>query len=108
MEKKEFVFKGLVMNGFVALLLGLVLMGVGIYCFYLGDKEAWGVIAGIVLVLLGSLTFGGIFKQEPNEAKAMVFFGKYRGTFAKDGFFFVNPFLSRKAVRSTLIPNPSR
>ena len=98
MEKKEFVFKGLVMNGFVALLLGLVLMGVGIYCFYLGDKEAWGVIAGIVLVLLGSLTFGGIFKQEPNEAKAMVFFGKYRGTFAKDGFFFVNPFLSRKAV----------
>ena len=98
MEKKEFVFKGLVMNGFVALLLGLVLMGMGIYCFYLGDKEAWGVIAGIVLVLLGSLTFGGIFKQEPNEAKAMVFFGKYRGTFAKDGFFFVNPFLSRKAV----------
>lgn len=98
MEKKEFVFKGLVMNGFVALLLGLVLMGVGIYCFYLGDKEVWGVIAGIVLVLLGSLTFGGIFKQEPNEAKAMVFFGKYRGTFAKDGFFFVNPFLSRKAV----------
>ena len=98
MEKKEFVFKGLVMNGFVALLLGLVLMGVGIYCFYLGDKEGWSVIAGIVLVLLGSLTFGGIFKQEPNEAKAMVFFGKYRGTFAKDGFFFVNPFLSRKAV----------
>jgi len=98
MEKKEFAFKGLVMNGFVALLLGLVLMGVGIYCFYLADKEAWGAIAGIVLVLLGSVTFGGIFKQEPNEAKAMVFFGKYRGTFAKDGFFFVNPFLSRKAV----------
>ena len=98
MEKKEFVFKGLVMNGFLALLLGLLLMGLGIYCFYLGGDQGWGVLPGALCVLLGSLTFGGIFKQEPNEAKAMVFFGKYRGTFAKDGFFFVNPFLSRKAV----------
>ena len=99
MEKKEFVFKGLVMNGFLALLLGLVLMGLGGWLFTQanGGHDAVALL-GALCVLLGALTFGGIFKQEPNEAKAMVFFGKYRGTFAKDGFFFVNPFLSRKAV----------
>lgn len=99
MEKKEFVFKGLVMNGFLALLLGLVLMGIGGWLFSqtAGGHDAMALL-GALCVLLGCLTFGGIFKQEPNEAKAMVFFGKYRGTFTKDGFFFVNPFLSRKAV----------
>ena len=99
MEKKEFVFKGLVMNGFLALLLGLVLMGIGGWLFSqtAGGHDAMALL-GALCVLLGCLMFGGIFKQEPNEAKAMVFFGKYRGTFEKDGFFFVNPFLSRKAV----------
>jgi len=98
MEKKEFAYKGLVMNGFVALLLGLVLLCGGGYVLTVGDTAPWSLLVGLVCVLLGCLVFGGIFKQEPNEAKAMVFFGKYRGTFAKDGFFFVNPFMSRKAV----------
>ena len=35
---------------------------------------------------------------EPNQARAMVFFGKYRGTFSRTGFFWVNPFYSKKKV----------
>jgi len=98
MEKKEFAFKGVVMNGFVALLLGLAFMGLSLFIIAMGEGAVWSVLFGIVSFLVGSLTLGGIFKQEPNEAKVMVFFGKYRGTFTRDGFFFVNPFLSRKAV----------
>ncbi len=97
MEKKEFAYKGLVMNGFVALLLGLALLCCGGWLFTMGKNGLAGLPGGLC-ILLSCLVFGGIFKQEPNEAKAMVFFGKYRGTFAKDGFFFVNPFMSRKAV----------
>ena len=98
MEKNEISFKGMVLNGFVALLLGIALIALGICCFALGDEATWSILCGLLSIFLGAFVFGGIFKQEPNEAKAMVFFGKYRGTFVKDGFFFVNPLLSRKAV----------
>ena len=93
MERKEITFSGMVMNGFVALLIGLALLGLGAYLCTCSL-----VLLGILSVVLACFVFGGIFKQEPGEAKVMVFFGKYRGTFIKDGFYFVNPLLSRKAV----------
>jgi regulator of protease activity HflC (stomatin/prohibitin superfamily) len=40
----------------------------------------------------------GSIKQEPNEAKVLVFFGKYSGTFKRTGFYWVNPLLSKKSV----------
>jgi hypothetical protein len=35
---------------------------------------------------------------EPNEARVLTFFGKYRGTFTRTGYFWVNPLLSSKKV----------
>mgnify|MGYP000810431394 FL=1 len=35
---------------------------------------------------------------EPNEARIMVFFGKYKGTFKETGFFWVNPFMNKKKL----------
>ena len=35
---------------------------------------------------------------EPNEARLMIFFGKYKGTFKQTGFFWVNPFLDKKKL----------
>ena len=93
MEKKEIKFNGLVVNGFIALLVGLALFGLGLF-FCINEK----VVPGVIGIVLACFIFGGIFKQEPGEGKVMVFFGKYRGTFTKDGFFFANPLLSRKAV----------
>lgn len=40
----------------------------------------------------------GYFSQEPNEARVMVFFGKYEGTFKKTGFYWVNPFMNKKKL----------
>lgn len=94
MERKENEFKGLVLNGFVALLLGFICLGAGIFLCASGAAAP----VGAVLIVASCFIFGGIFKQEPGEAKVMVFFGKYRGTFSRDGFYFVNPLLSRKAV----------
>ena len=44
------------------------------------------------------LMIPGYFSQEPNEARAMVFFGKYKGTFTETGFFWVNPFMNKKKL----------
>lgn len=34
----------------------------------------------------------------PNEARALMFFGKYVGTFRKTGFYWINPLMSAKKV----------
>ena len=40
----------------------------------------------------------GYFVQEPNEARVMIFFGKYKGTCRKVGYFWVNPFMTRRKL----------
>ena len=40
----------------------------------------------------------GHMQLEPNEARVTTWFGKYAGTFAKTGFFWINPFYGAKKV----------
>ena len=35
---------------------------------------------------------------EPNEARVVMFFGKYKGTFYETGFWWINPFMGRKKI----------
>ena len=98
MENKEFAYKGFVLNGFLALLLTLAILGCAIYCFVLADATPVYAIPGILLLLLFALCMNGFIKLEPNEAKVLVFFGKYSGTFTRTGFYWINPLLSVKSV----------
>ena len=95
---KEFTFKGFVLNGFVALLLQLVIFAAMVFCFIkAGSYESFALL-GCLLMFLFGLNMNGFIKQEPNEAKVLMFFGKYRGTFTKTGFYWVNPLMGKKAV----------
>lgn len=91
-------YKGLIISGFVMLLLGLALIVASIYTFYLTISEALTPFVAVGLFILAILCLVGLFKLEPNEAKVMVFFGVYKGTFEKTGFFWVNPFMTKKTV----------
>jgi regulator of protease activity HflC (stomatin/prohibitin superfamily) len=42
--------------------------------------------------------WGGFFQNEPNEARVMIFFGEYEGTVKDNGFFWVNPFYTKKKL----------
>lgn len=95
---KEFAYKGFVLNGFLALLLILALFACMVYCFVLSDQNAYYAIPGVILLALFGLSMNGFVKQEPNEAKVLVFFGKYCGTFYDTGFYWLNPLMSKKAV----------
>ena len=102
METKERDYKGFVMNGFLALLLN-VLMITATILFIVGAVECWipEVLGGVCASVLGCLWILhliGFTTQEPNEARVMVFFGKYEGTCFRTGFFWVNPFLDKKRV----------
>lgn len=99
METKEFGFNGFKMNGF-AMIFILIICFVGcIALFFLVETmgESMIVIGTVGLTLIGIMP-AGFMTIEPNEARAMVFFGKYKGTFKETGFFWVNPFLNKKKL----------
>lgn len=95
---KEFAYKGLVINGFVALFGILVLLALIVCCFVMAERSGGYVLCGGILLIVTMICLFGFVKQEPNEAKVLVFFGKYSGTFSKTGFYWVNPLLNKKSV----------
>ena len=100
METKEKEFKGLVINGFVALVLFLALTGISVYSLvhFIQIANTSGIVVSIVAAVFFMICLFGLRMQEPNEAMAMLFFGNYRGTFKKTGFYWVNFLLSSKRV----------
>jgi regulator of protease activity HflC (stomatin/prohibitin superfamily) len=58
--------------------------------------------AMVVIGLLSILVFGfllpGFFVVEPNLGRVLVLFGSYRGTVRTPGFWYTNPFTSKKKV----------
>ncbi len=56
------------------------------------------VIADVLFFILNVLFWGGFMQIEPNEARVMIFFGKYEGTVKQNGFFWVNPFFTKKKL----------
>ncbi len=99
MENREFAFKSMVINGFVMIFIILAITALSVSCFFL--EEYLGVAAyvlGAVGLVLTFFLWPGIIQLEPNEARAMVFFGTYKGTFSKTGIFWVHPFMTAKKV----------
>jgi len=95
METKEFNFKSFKVNGFLMLFLLLLMLGGTVFSFFLGNA---GIIAGCFLALIWFVLLFGFVKLEPNEAVVMIFFGKYKGVLKETGFFWVNPFMSKKKL----------
>lgn len=93
METKEFTYKGLKISGFFMLFIMLLLVAGFASCLAL---EMF-LIPPICAVLIALIPTGFIV-LEPNEASVMLFFGKYRGTFKDTGFYWINPFVSKKKV----------
>lgn len=95
METKEFEFKGLRASGFVGLLLVFALIGAIVWLGTYGTLPFLIPICAIAMILI----LAGLVQLEPNEARAMVFFGKYSGTLRDNGFWWVlNPFYTKKKV----------
>ena len=99
---KNFVYSGSKMNGFVALLMDLLVLAGSIYSFVLlGNAEEfvpWFLISGLVLFAIAIILACGFMMLEPNEARVLLFFGTYKGTFYDTGFWWVNPFMSAKKL----------
>ena len=102
METKERDYKGFVMNGFLALLLNLLMIPAVVLLIKASvEGDIHSVLGGVTAAVLGVfwvIHLIGFMTQEPNEARVMVFFGKYKGTFRRAGFYWINPFVEKKKV----------
>lgn len=107
MTSQEFPFRGCVLNGIAMLFISIACfiggIAMAIYSGIMLDDGApgqWGLaLAGsLVLTFAGLLMFFGFVSIEPGEARVMMFFSQYRGTYTRAGFHWVNPFISTKQL----------
>lgn len=56
------------------------------------------VVELLVLIFVFILLMNGFMVIEPNESKVLLLFGGYRGTIKDSGFWWVNPFLTKRGI----------
>jgi regulator of protease activity HflC (stomatin/prohibitin superfamily) len=86
-------------NGFLALFVALACIAIGISIIVInGDAESNIALWSLIPFLLFLIIAPGFKIVFPNEATALLFFGKYVGTIRENGFFWTNPLYGSKKV----------
>ena len=105
MKSREEIFKGMQWQGIPMLIANLAFL-IAIIWFMVWvivkgfSENLTGVlvITDIVLLIIHCIIWFGFVYIEPNEARVMIFFGKYSGTIKENGYFWVNPFYTKKKL----------
>jgi len=105
MKTKEEIFSGVKLSG-IAMLIFNILFLLGIVSVFIwvvnlpisDDLIAIYIIPLVLLFIINCLLWAGFILVEPNEACVIVFFGKYEGTVKENGFFWLNPFYTKKPL----------
>jgi regulator of protease activity HflC (stomatin/prohibitin superfamily) len=92
-------------SGWSAVVISVVLALVAIGALIASARGAGGAaVAVLVAAVLGAVVgFAGLFVVNPNEGKVLQLFGEYVGTVREAGFFWANPFLSKRRVSLRII-----
>jgi regulator of protease activity HflC (stomatin/prohibitin superfamily) len=88
MEKKYSPF-----SGYVMVLIELVLLAAVIFSAIRGM-----VLPAVIMAIAFIFLAIGFLIVNPNESSVLVLFGAYRGSVKENGFYWINPFLSRKKI----------
>lgn len=100
-EKKTFH-----VNGYISLVVLIILLVIGSYSFYVGvtDERFSMITIGFVLWVISALFLSSLTIVSPNQAKAILFFGQYLGTIKDNGLFVTTP-LTQKINVSLKVRN---
>ncbi|MDA2807870.1 SPFH domain-containing protein [Nocardiopsis suaedae] len=100
-ERAAFTLPGIpIALAAIAALVGGVLLALS----GIGADSGGTVAAGAVVAVAGVVAGVGLTVVAPNEARVLLFLGRYTGTVRRDGLRWVNPLTTRQAV-STRIRN---
>jgi len=81
----------------VLMLVALPLLAAGFISSMRNDRPGLGVLAMILIVVL-AVSAAGFFTVNPGEAKVLQLLGVYKGTVRTQGFWYANPFMSKKTI----------
>lgn len=80
-------------NGYLMLAVFLILFFGGIASMILFENP-WFILSIITAIIIAI----GFIMVQPNNSRVLLLFGKYVGTVKKNGFYWVNPFYSKKKI----------
>lgn len=83
---------------FVILDIILVAMCLALFATALQQGNVVVGLGAVPVLLAAALLPLGFFVVQPNMARALVFFGRYKGTVRTNGFFWVNPLYRRTTI----------
>ena len=88
------------MNGFAMLAFAILTPILGLACVILGGVTKNPVLigTGVILMVVEAFVLPGFFVVEPNIGRVMVLFGTYRGSVRTPGFFWTNPFTTKRKI----------
>ncbi|MFD2202725.1 SPFH domain-containing protein [Shivajiella indica] len=81
------------LSGYLMVLVAIALIPAIV--FSLINQIIW---LGIVLIVLFVMILPGFFTLQPNKAMVLILFGAYKGTVKDNGFFWVNPFMTKQKI----------
>lgn len=79
------------LSGYLFVVLELIILAL-VILFFVNEL----VVPGVILIILFSFIAPGFLAVDPNQSYVLVLFGAYKGTIKDNGFFWVNPFFSKK------------
>jgi regulator of protease activity HflC (stomatin/prohibitin superfamily) len=80
-------------SGYPMLLVQFVLLSLALFGL-IALKNPWA----LSLVFAFLLLLPGFYIVNPNHSKVMILFGAYKGTVKKNGFFWTNPFFTKRGI----------
>lgn len=80
-------------SGYPILLVQLILLGAALFGL-IAMKNPWA----LILIFIFLLLLAGFYIVNPNHSKVMVLFGAYKGSVKDNGFFWTNPFYTKKNI----------
>lgn len=96
MKTSEKTYDGIKLTGFSALLIMLVLIIAAVFFFNL--SHIVNHILGLLCIICFIFMIPGFIIIQPNNSKVLTFFGKYAGTITENGFYWINPLLTKTKV----------
>ena len=96
-------------NGFLALLISLALLGFAAWCFYMVQDNTRYSIIGALAAAVAFFILKGLMIIQPNHARVLSFFGKYVASVKDNGLFFINPLYASTKIsqRATNLAIPT-
>lgn len=82
-------------SGYLWLMVTLTSLAAAVFC--LTQDFPYPIVGGVLMVLT-LISIGGFFIVDPNKAMVLLLFGAYKGTVKANGFFWVNPFMTKKKI----------